>query len=76
MDFPIGDPAKRSNATVGTRRVWTLPLVKAGFQRRRSSKSCLIHVDGTLQNPETRREALPGVNRALQQLKGELQNRK
>ncbi len=35
-----------------------------------------IHVDGTLQNPETRREALPAVSQALQQIRDELQNRK
>ena len=36
----------------------------------------LIHVSGTLQNPEPRREALPALNQALQHLGGELENRK
>jgi hypothetical protein len=35
----------------------------------------LIHVGGTLQNPETRKEALPAVNQALQQIREELQKR-
>ena len=33
-----------------------------------SQQLMLIHVGGTLQNPETRKEAFPGVNQALQQL--------
>jgi hypothetical protein len=33
-----------------------------------SQQIMLIHVDGTLQDPHTRREAFPGVNKALQQL--------
>lgn len=33
----------------------------------------LIHVDGTLSQPITRRQALPGVNQALQQLQAEFQ---
>ncbi|NQU19960.1 MAG: AsmA-like C-terminal region-containing protein [Candidatus Nealsonbacteria bacterium] len=35
-----------------------------------------IHVGGTLQNPDTRTEAFPGVNQALQQLQDDLQNRR
>jgi hypothetical protein len=31
----------------------------------------LIHVDGTLQNPQVRREAFPGVNQVLEQLQAE-----
>ena len=52
-----------------------LPVVKQVF-RGASQQLMLIHVDGTLQNPETRKEALPAVNQALQQLRDELQNRK
>jgi hypothetical protein len=33
-----------------------------------SQQIMLIHVNGTLQDPHTRREAFPGVNKALQQL--------
>ena len=49
-----------------------LPVIKQVF-RGASQQIMLIHVDGTLQNPETRREALPAVNQALQQLTGERQ---
>jgi hypothetical protein len=38
-----------------------------------SQQILLIHVDGTLQNPQIRREAFPGVNQALEQLQAELQ---
>jgi hypothetical protein len=38
-----------------------------------SQQILLIHVDGTLQNPQVRREAFPGVNQALEQLQAELQ---
>ena len=37
-----------------------------------SQQIMLIHVTGTLQNPETRREAFPVVNKALQQLQNDL----
>ncbi len=37
-----------------------------------SQQIMLIHVTGTLQNPETHREAFPGVNKALQQLQHDL----
>ena len=33
----------------------------------------LIHVDGTLANPQIHREAFPGVNQVLEQLQAELQ---
>jgi hypothetical protein len=36
-----------------------------------SQQMMRIHVDGTLQNPETRREALPAVNQVLQEITGE-----
>ena len=49
-----------------------LPIIKQVFSGA-SQQIMLIHVDGTLQNPETRKEAFPGVNQALQQLQGELQ---
>jgi hypothetical protein len=61
-------------ATVG-RGELDLPIIKQVFSGA-SQQMMLIHVGGTLQNPETRREALPLVNHALQQLTGEAQNRK
>jgi hypothetical protein len=36
-----------------------------------SQQIMLIHVGGTLQNPETSREPFPGVARALQQLQSD-----
>jgi hypothetical protein len=56
-------------ATVG-RGELELPLVNQVF-RGASQQLMLIHVDGTLQKPETRKEALPAVGQALQQLRGE-----
>ena len=53
-------------ATVG-RGELDLPLIKP-LVRGVSQQFMLIHVGGTLQNPETSREALPAVNQALQQL--------
>jgi len=47
-----------------------LPVVKQVFSGA-SRQIMLIHVGGTLQNPETRKEALPGVNQVLQTLTGE-----
>ena len=61
-------------ATVG-RGELDLPVIKQIFSGA-AQQIMLIHVDGTLQNPETRREALPGVSNALKQLTGDLQNRK
>ncbi|MFZ5832869.1 MAG: hypothetical protein ACOY3P_22510 [Planctomycetota bacterium] len=46
-----------------------LPMIKEIFAGA-SRQIMVIHVGGTLQNPETRREAFPGVNQALQQLQG------
>ena len=46
-----------------------LPLVNQFFKGA-SEQIMVIHVGGTLQNPETRREPLPGVNHMLQQLTG------
>ncbi|MEN6558152.1 MAG: AsmA-like C-terminal region-containing protein [Thermoguttaceae bacterium] len=57
-------------ATVG-RGELDLPVVKQVFTSA-SQQIMLIHVDGTLQNPETRKEALPTVNRAIQTLRDEL----
>jgi hypothetical protein len=37
-----------------------------------SSQIMLIHADGTLEDPEVRREAFPAVNQALQQLQTDL----
>lgn len=52
-----------------------LPVVKQVFSGA-SQQLMLIHVAGTLQNPETHKEALPGVSQALQQIREELQNRR
>jgi len=49
-----------------------LPLLKELF-RGASQQIMLIHVGGTLHDPETRKEAFPGVNQALQQLSDDLQ---
>ena len=46
------------------RSLWGLRVVLGGA----SQQIMQIHVSGTLQNPETRREPFPGVNHALQQL--------
>lgn len=48
----------------------TMPLVRELFSGA-AKQIMLIHVNGTLQNPEMRREALPGLNQALQQLQEE-----
>lgn len=37
-----------------------------------SKQVLLIHVQGTLDNPVTRKEAFPGLNQALQQLQGDI----
>jgi len=52
-----------------------LPLIKELYHGA-SQQLMLIHVTGTLQNPQTRKEALPAVTQALQQLREELQNRR
>ncbi len=39
-----------------------------------SQQILLVHVGGTLQNPETTRQPFPGVNRALQQIQADWQN--
>ncbi len=44
-----------------------MPIVREVFSGA-GKQIMLIHVAGTLQNPEMRREALPGLNQALQQL--------
>lgn len=44
-----------------------MPVVREVFSGA-GKQIMLIHVGGTLQNPEMRREALPGLNQALQQL--------
>lgn len=51
-----------------------LPVFKQLF-RGAAEQIMPIRISGTLQNPETRREALPAVNQALQQLRGELEYR-
>jgi hypothetical protein len=38
-----------------------------------SQQILLMHVDGTVKNPQVRREAFPGVNQVLEQLQAELQ---
>ena len=40
-----------------------------------SQQIMLIHVGGTMQNPETRREAFPVVNKALQQLQTDMNSK-
>jgi hypothetical protein len=52
-----------------------LPIIKQ-VVRAAAQQLMLIHVDGTLQNPEPRQEALPALNQALQNLRGELENRR
>jgi hypothetical protein len=52
----------------------SLPAVRALFTGA-SQQFMLIHVVGTLQNPETRKEAFPGINQALQQLQSDLQGK-
>ncbi len=48
-----------------------LPAVKQ-FLGGASQQILLLHVDGTLKNPQVRREAFPGVNQVLEQLQAEL----
>ncbi len=62
--------------TLVGRGEFDLPLIKP-LLRGASQQLVLIHVDGTLQEPRTRQEALPALSQALQQLRDELlQNRK
>ena len=49
-----------------------IPLV-GDFLGGASKQIMLIHVEGTVDQPATRREAFPGVNQVLQQLQAELQ---
>ncbi len=51
-----------------------IPVIKEVF-RGASQQLMAIHVGGTLQGPETP-GSLAGVNQALQQIRGELENRK
>ena len=57
------------HAAVGRGQL-NLPLLKDLFADA-SRQIMLIHVTGTLQNPEMRKEAFPGVNQAIQQLQGD-----
>ncbi len=50
-----------------------IPIVKQVFTGA-SQQLMLIHIDGTLQNPETRKEVLPMLNRTIQGLGDEMQN--
>ena len=52
---------------------WKLPMVR-GMLGEASQQIMQIHVDGTVEHLNIRREAFPGVNQALQQLQAELQN--
>ena len=70
MDFQ-SQIALTFSAKVG-RGEFDVPLVKQVF-RGASEQLLLIHVDGPLQDPQTRKEALPAVNEALQHLHDELQ---
>ncbi len=72
MDFQ-SQIALTFSAKVG-RGELDLPLVKQVF-RGASEQLMLIHVDGPLQDPQTRKEALPAVNEALQHLRDELQQK-
>ena len=63
MDFQ-SQIALTFSAKVG-RGEFDVPLVKQVF-RGASEQLMLIHVDGPLQDPQTRKEALPAVNEALQ----------
>jgi len=50
---------------------WEVPVLKQVFHGA-SQQLMLIHVDGTLQSPQTSRETLPALNHALQQIRDEL----
>jgi hypothetical protein len=52
-----------------------LPVIKQ-VVRAASQQLMLIHVGGTLQNPEPRQEALPALSQALQQIRSELETRR
>lgn len=58
------------HAIVG-RSDWGVPAIQQVLGGA-SQQIMLIHVGGTLQNPHTRREAFPVVNKALQQLQTDL----
>ena len=69
-----GFPGKRQPDLLHHRRARRLDLpVLSDILGGASQQLMLIHVDGTLQNPETRREPLPGVKQAMQQLQAERQ---
>jgi hypothetical protein len=51
---------------------WKLPVVRTVLSEA-SQQVMQIHVDGSVEHPNIRREAFPGVNQALQQLQAELQ---
>jgi hypothetical protein len=57
---------------MGREQFWN-PLVRP-FLGEASRQFLLIHVDGTLSNPRTTQEVLPGLNETLQQLFPELGN--
>jgi len=67
MDFQSNVKMK-FHAIVGRGEI-DLPIIKEVY-RGASQQILQIHVSGTLQNPETRKEAFPAVNQALQQLQG------
>ena len=52
-----------------------IPVIKQVFSGA-SQQIMLIHVDGTLHNPQTRKETLPVVNQVLQELMGEPPSRR
>ncbi|HID76666.1 MAG TPA: hypothetical protein EYP56_11805, partial [Planctomycetaceae bacterium] len=54
------------------RRKLNLPVIQ-DILGGASEQIMVIHVTGTLTNPETRKEAFPGVNRALQRIQADLQ---
>ncbi len=57
------------HAAVGRGQL-NLPVLRELFAGA-SQQIMLIHVTGTLQNPEMKKEAFPGVNQAIQQLQGD-----
>jgi hypothetical protein len=61
------------SAIVG-RSEWQLPMFKT-MMGQASQQLMQIHVDGTLANPQIRREAFPGINQAFGQLQAEMQPR-
>ncbi|HUU95680.1 MAG TPA: AsmA-like C-terminal region-containing protein [Phycisphaerae bacterium] len=73
MDFE-SNVAMVFHAVVG-RDELQIPLIRE-LMGGASEQIMRIHVGGTLQNPDSRTEAFPAVNQALQQLQDDLQKRR